>query len=231
MTPVKKTAAKRPRSLKSASAVRPVQNSRAKYVLTIMILSAVILFIVSKNQKNTGIRKQEIQKKVETKKTDKKNILTKKDDKIAEKPSGIIENSKKSIEVSVFYLVFQSDETVKYIPVKSSVKTNDKYSEAMKLLVSGPSSQMKSKGYQSAFPAGVKVHSVKVINRIAIIDLGSEIRENAVGDILTARVNQIFYTMKNFTEVDGIEIRIDGKAVNTLGGDGHVFNWPLKEKL
>ncbi len=231
----KKTAAKKFAAVKN-TAPRQHQSSKAKYVLTIMILTAAILFIVSKNNKLPEIKKTVSQKIAQTRKSDKDDVIVKKDDKTTN-PNDKTSNDKavlkteQAADVSVFFLVFQSDETIKYVPVKSSVMTDNKYAAAMKLLISGPSAQMKSKGYQSAFPPGVKVNGVNVVNRVAVIDLSSEIRENAIGDILTARVNQILLTMKNFKEIDGIEIRIDGKAANTLGGDGHVLNWPLKEKL
>ncbi|MBN1501248.1 MAG: GerMN domain-containing protein [Spirochaetes bacterium] len=240
MAPAKKTAPgktgkRQVKTRNSVPAVKPVQSSRAKYVLTIMILSAVILFIVSKNQKTSVVKKPAAEKKAEKQITEKSEMITAGKDKTdknnsaasSEKP----ENKAVESEISVFYLVFQNDETLKYVPVKSTVKSDNIYADAMRILIAGPSASLKAKGYQSAFPEGVKVNDVKIKNRIAVIDLNSKIRENAVGDILTARINQIFYTMKNFPEIDGIEIRIDGNAVNTLGGDGHVFNWPLKRKL
>ena len=75
------------------------------------------------------------------------------------------------------------------------------------------------------------MRTVDVKGGIADIDLSKDFEEQANGDIAVGRVNQVFYTATQFAGIKGIVIRVNGKQIKTLGGEGLILAWPMKKPL
>jgi spore germination protein GerM len=135
-------------------------------------------------------------------------------------------------KVKLYYLVY-SDRTGKISPgsVIREVTGADPLAAALGELVKGLSPSEEKKGLITAMPEGLKVRSVAVKNGIAEIDMSSEFAENAQGDFITGRLNQLFYTAIQFPGVKGISVRMNGKPFSTIGGDGLLLSWPMKKAL
>ena len=135
-------------------------------------------------------------------------------------------------KVKVYFLTY-NDRTKKVKPgsVIREVTGKDAMSEAVNELIKGLSEAEEDRGLINAMPEGMKLRSAAVKNGIAEFDFSSEFSENAHGDILTGRINQIFYTATQFPGVKGILIKMNGKPVKTVGGDGLMLSWPLTKEL
>ena len=155
--------------------------------------------------------------------------LIKKNDKPKEtslKPA----NEQQSIRVKIFYLVY-NDATGKIMPgpVFRDVKGTDPIPLAFKELSHSPKSDEGKRGLISSIPEGMKMKVVSMKDGIVTIDCDNSFSENAHGDILTGRLNQIFYTATQFPRVRGIIITVNGKVLRSLGGEGLVVSWPMKK--
>ncbi len=96
-------------------------------------------------------------------------------------------------------------------------------------LISGPG----KRNLSATIPGGVKVRSVFVRDRIAYVDLTSAVSSNHPGgswsELLTvySLVNTI---TENFTEIDKVQLLIEGKESETLAG--HIdINRPLPGRI
>ena len=133
-------------------------------------------------------------------------------------------------KVKLYYLVY-NDRTKKISPasVTREVEGEDALAAALNELVKEISDADEKRGLINAMPEGLRIRSVKMKGDIAEIDVSSEFSENAQGDFLTGRLNQFFYTATQFPGVKGIAVRMNGKLLSTVGGDGLHLNWPMKK--
>jgi len=215
---------------KSVKKVEASRNMVPLYILIIMLLAtALVMVLNSKGGRvsipglKAGVKDSAVTERSSEKKDEPAKEVT---------PAKPEESSAEKKKVKVYYLIY-NDRTGKVSPwpVVKEVSGSDTLLAALNALVKGTDDAEGKKGLISSFPEGLTIRSAAVRNGIAEIDLSSEFSENAHGDILTGRLNQLFYTSMQFPGVKGITIRINGKPVNSIGGDGLVITWPMKKAL
>ena len=127
------------------------------------------------------------------------------------------------------YLVYFNNRTHKrsLTPVNRQIKLDAPVRRALEELVKGPNSKEKGRGLLSAIPNNMGINEIKVKNKKAVLDFNQVIEENANGDILLSRIDQIVYTVTQFDFIDGVIIKINGKRRKFIGGEGLSISGPI----
>jgi len=241
MPPAKKKTAKKKAAPKKQSP-QPQKNSNAPLILIILLLSTALLFMVNKTMKKNTSRssfsfksflqwpdkKKKIKtvKKITKIKADKKDYIT--NDKDVDRKK----NDKKTSTTIKLYFIRMNEKTEKmYLSVvRRRIKGSDFIKKSLLLLAKGPSAEEKKRGYLNAVPSTLRIRSIAIINKTAVIDFNNAIEKQAAGTILIKRLNQIIYTATQFRDINSISIKINGHYRSTLGSDGLSISGPLQRK-
>jgi germination protein M len=101
---------------------------------------------------------------------------------------------------------------------------------AMRALLRGPTSAEREAGYSSAIPPGTRLAGVNVRDGLATVDLGRRFESGGGSQSMTARVAQVVHTLTRFPTVRRVAFRLDGRAVDTIGGEGIVVDPPVDRR-
>lgn len=167
---------------------------------------------------------------VKDKVKDNKTIIEGKE-KLNEQKS-VIEKEKSLIKDVNIYLVKynEKNEKMSLAPMKRKVSSDSPLRDTLSALLKGPSAFEKKRGLLTAIPDNLKIKDVKVRNRTAVLNLNNAIEENANGNILLMRIDQLVYTATQFDDIDNIEIMVDGKLKKHFGGEGLFIDGPISRK-
>ena len=217
------------------------KNSSAHYVLIIMILIAVIAILavnlIDYNPVTSNGNKEFVHEdadKPDDKTSDDKPEIDDeiKDNKNDDKKENPDENLPKQVKVKSFFIsVNEESGKIKYIPFERTVPAGNDLREALTVLSKGLTRDEEKRGFLSSIPKTMKINSAEIRGGIAVIDVSADISHEAFGDIALSRVNQIYYTARQFPGVKGISIIINGKKVNSIGQDGRIIHWPIRNPL
>ena len=98
---------------------------------------------------------------------------------------------------------------------------------AMKALLAGPSAKERApaRPIETLIPAGTELLGIKISGGLATVDLSAEfasLSPDGAWDLgsysLHGRVAQVVYTLTQFTTVDRVDFKLDGKPVKVLYG-------------
>ena len=238
------TTAKAKKGAPKKSVKKQESGRGALYMLIILFLLTVIVFLINISydnlpfksiQKDGGLFETEEKSKVVI---DKKDIETIKEDPVSEdkKDKGIgetpakdgITGKEKSADVKVYFLKLNENTEQLYLsPVTRKVDDTNLLAMSLESLIAGPSGREKSSGYLNAVPGKLRVRSVVIQGRTAVIDFSGAIEEDAPGQIIIKRLQQIIYTATEFDNVDNVIIKINGRHKNSIGADGLSISGPL----
>jgi len=91
---------------------------------------------------------------------------------------------------------------------------------ALEALLAGPATAEKGAGMGSAIPAGTRLLGITIEKGLATVDLSKEFASGGGSLSMTTRVAQVVYTLTQFDTVERVTIRIDGREVDGIGGEG-----------
>ncbi len=74
-------------------------------------------------------------------------------------------------------------------------------------------------GLWGAFPADTEVRRLELDGKTVTVDLSEAFTEGG-GASMLGRLNQLFYTLTQPTNVERVSLRIEGESVEALGGEG-----------
>ncbi|MFP4562420.1 MAG: GerMN domain-containing protein, partial [Spirochaetia bacterium] len=114
-------------------------------------------------------------------------------------------------------------------PVVRSVRFIDSpLTETLKALLSGMLPSELNRELISLIPEESEILSVRVDDGIAFISFNDAFRFNSLGrEGYEAQLKQIVYTATEFTTVSSVQILIEGKRYDYLGGEGVFIGQPL----
>jgi hypothetical protein len=98
---------------------------------------------------------------------------------------------------------------------------------AMEQLLRGPSAAERRAGTTSAIPAGTTLRSLDIDDGLATVDLSKRFESGGGSLSMTLRVAQVVYTLTQFGTIDRVAFRLDGKPVQSIGGEGVVVDPPV----
>lgn len=97
---------------------------------------------------------------------------------------------------------------------------------AMKALLAGPTAAERAAGVSSTIPTGTALRGLNISKGIADVDLTAAYTTGGGTLSMTARVGEVVYTLTQFSTVQGVNFRIDGKPLTVLGGEGIILPRP-----
>jgi germination protein M len=120
------------------------------------------------------------------------------------------------ITIKVYY---PNEDGTKLLAVSRKVRTDkdtDKYTAAMKSLLSGTT----AKGQVDIIPKAAKLRGIKVENGTARVDFTQELVKSFSGGSTgeSMLVGSIVDTLTEFPEVKAVQILVNGKEVETIAG-------------
>ena len=118
---------------------------------------------------------------------------------------------------------------------RSGLFNYDKEKDGSKLefvineLLKGPTKKEQAKGIYSEIPQGTKLRSITKTNGKRYIDLSFDFEQGGGTDGLYKRLYQLIKTVNKNSEED-IYLKIEGREIDVIGGEGIMFNQPLSPK-
>lgn len=97
---------------------------------------------------------------------------------------------------------------------------------ALMNLLAGPSSAERDGGANTAVPSKVRVNSLSIKDRVATVDLGGQFVTGGGSQSMYLRLGQVVYTLTQFPTVDRVQLKVDGKLLTSLGGEGLLLKQP-----
>lgn len=144
-----------------------------------------------------------------------------------------IDNKQKNEKTTatIYFLALDSNDNGIYKRVQREVPSKrNKLEFAIEELIKGPNVIEKSKGAYSEIPKGTKILSIKSTPKKIIINLNSDFQYGGGTDSIYSRMMQLIKTAINNSKNKNIYLYLDGKEVNTIGGEGIMITQPLNEK-
>jgi germination protein M len=100
---------------------------------------------------------------------------------------------------------------------------------AVTALLSGPSAseRVASPRIRTLIPAGTKLLGIKISNGLATVDLSGAFASGGGTFSVRGRLAQVVYTVTQFTTVDRVSFKLDGKPVTAFSSEGIVLDKPV----
>lgn len=190
-------------------------NILKKIVLIVLIISAV--YCVTSTQK--------ISKPIDTKiEENSQRIEENKEIEPAPQENQIVQET-----VSIYFIGQNSNKEDVYKIVKRKYdpeKDGTKLDFALNELLKGPNYKEITQGIYTEIPKDTKLRSISKINDKKYIDLSFAFEQGGGTDSLYKRLYQLIKTINKNTKED-IYLKIEGKEVDVIGGEGIMINQPL----
>lgn len=91
---------------------------------------------------------------------------------------------------------------------------------ALTELLKGPSPEEKSQGFYSEIPAGTKLLGVNQDQKNTTVDLSRQFATGGGSTSMTQRLEELKRTVKAVDSKHPVKIAVEGKPLETLGGEG-----------
>ncbi|GAB4224887.1 MAG: GerMN domain-containing protein [Stanieria sp.] len=109
---------------------------------------------------------------------------------------------------------------------EKSVQPSEVLETAFKNLLAGP----KSDKYTSTIPTGTKLLGLQTQPDGIRINLSQEFTSGGGSAAMSGRLAQVIYTATSLNPNDKVWIEVEGKPLDTLGGEGLIINQPITRK-
>lgn len=91
---------------------------------------------------------------------------------------------------------------------------------ALEALLAGPDGTEVDAGMGTEIPEGTELLGVDIADGTATVDLSSTFASGGGSLSMTLRVAQVVFTLTQFDTVEEVDVRLDGEAVDGIGGEG-----------
>jgi spore germination protein GerM len=137
--------------------------------------------------------------------------------------STMITTGQDSMTVNVYY---SRDEEIcaaaRVIP-----RTLEVGAATMKALLEGPTAAEKEVGMVSNIPEGTTFLGLDIESGVATVDLSKEYASGGGSLSMFMRLAEVVFTLTQFPTVDGVNFKLDGEAIDVLGGEGLILDHPM----
>ncbi|MDQ3397462.1 MAG: GerMN domain-containing protein [Deinococcota bacterium] len=99
---------------------------------------------------------------------------------------------------------------------------------ALRALIAGPNAEERARGLSSAIPEETAVLALTLEGDLVTVDLGATFGEGGGAALMTARLNQLFYTLTQPGEVTRVSLYIGGERVTVFGSEGLLISNPWR---
>lgn len=116
----------------------------------------------------------------------------------------------------------------KIAPVRRTIlETPHPELAAVSALLEGPTDDEAAEGLVTAIPETTEVRGVSVKDGVATVDLSGDFDDGGGSASMLGRVAQIVATLTRFEGVERVAFELDGKKVESIGGEGVVVDPPI----
>jgi germination protein M len=98
---------------------------------------------------------------------------------------------------------------------------------SVKALLEGPTAEEKDVGMVTCIPEGTTFLGLDIKNGVATVNLSQEYDSGGGSLSMFTRLAQVVFTLTQFPSIDGVRFKLDGKLIDTLGGEGIIIDEPL----
>jgi hypothetical protein len=98
---------------------------------------------------------------------------------------------------------------------------------AVSSLLRGPTASERKSGYSSQIPAWTELRGISVSRGVATVDLSRRFEFGGGSLSMQLRVAQVVYTLTRFPTVSRVAFRLDGRPVESIGGEGILVSPPV----
>jgi germination protein M len=100
---------------------------------------------------------------------------------------------------------------------------------AMNALLDGPNARERgaSPAISSVIPSGTELLGLSIKDGIATVDLSGEFESGGGSASQIGRLGQVVFTLTQFSSVDSVAFRVDGRPVTVFGSEGIVLEGPV----
>lgn len=95
-------------------------------------------------------------------------------------------------------------------------------------LAAGPDAREAGAGLVSAVPADTRFLDARLDGGTLTVDLSASFERGGGSASMTGRLNQLFYTLTQPSDVDAVRLEIDGRPVEVFGGEGLLLESPWR---
>lgn len=95
-------------------------------------------------------------------------------------------------------------------------------------LAAGPDAQEAGAGLGSAVPADTRLLDARLDQGTLTVDLSGAFERGGGSASMTGRLNQLFYTLTQPSDVDAVRLEIEGAPVQVFGGEGLILESPWR---
>jgi spore germination protein GerM len=129
----------------------------------------------------------------------------------------------------IYYIRVTEDGTIYPHQVERMVSYVDSpMTQTLNVLLKGPTTEELNLGLLNLIPENTQLISAAVEDGVAYLNFNESFRFNPMGvEGFVAQLQQIIYSTTEFPTVDRVQILIDGKRVDYLGGDGIYVGDPI----
>jgi spore germination protein GerM len=97
---------------------------------------------------------------------------------------------------------------------------------AMQHLLEGPTSAEEQRGLSSAIPETTKLLDLALQDKQVTVNVSKEFETGGGMASMQGRLEQVFYTLTQPSEVERVSLQIDGRPVSVFGGEGIMLDNP-----
>lgn len=90
----------------------------------------------------------------------------------------------------------------------------------VRALADGPTPDEAARGLASAVPADTAVLGSSLSDGVLTIDLNGAFERGGGSASMMGRLNQLFYTLTQPSDIDAVVLEVEGRTVGTFGGEG-----------
>lgn len=135
-------------------------------------------------------------------------------------------------EVAVYFNQTQQPTTPKVVTRKLAVPTASTVEQlqfALKELLEGPSAKEKQTGLLTEIPPGTRLLGIREVGQAIHVNLSSEFASGGGAHSMQQRVDELAKTIRSLERKRPIYLEIEGKPIQTLGGDGLEVQEPINQ--
>ncbi|MDV6235124.1 GerMN domain-containing protein [Leptospira ellisii] len=127
-------------------------------------------------------------------------------------------------ELSLYFLKFYGKGNKSHsrlVKVLRLSKGGDRVRLVLNSLIAGPVVSEKENGILNSIPSGFNYDpDYKIEDGVLKLSVNGELERGAGPEILKDRIDQLVYSLMENLPIRGVQLRINGKSVRSLGGEG-----------
>ncbi len=104
----------------------------------------------------------------------------------------------------------------------------ERLAHALRSLLEGPNPEERGMAYVSEIPPATRLLDVRIEHGVAYLSLSRDLERGGGSASMLARVYQIVYTATHLPGIEAVQILIEGRRQEALGGEGVVIGAPLR---